>query len=395
MRVGERIDGWTLLGFIGKGGSGEVWSANKGDAPNIALKILWQRKYAGRFLDEIRLYRQLGDRPGILRLVDSYMPDPAQAASGRRPWLAMEIGVPITEHLGRDTDLADVVKAVESYAKTLAGLADENVFHRDIKPSNLYWANDQFAIGDFGIADFPDKAGLTKTGEKLGPANFIAPEMIDYSGEVQSGPADVYSLAKTLWAIATRTRFPPQGELRRDRDSLRLSSHVQGREALMLEALLERATADNPSRRPSMREFAEELFWWGEPQVSARPDLASFREEVARLEEATTVIKQETEQERLGRLYNDALTKAYEKLFNYVKDALESAGLQSHQEPPSTVVNWSPHPDYGGGGGCFSSGIRSLASPWISMKAGVAQRIYRDENREDLEDLKVFCCWRF
>jgi hypothetical protein len=99
MRVGQRIDGWTLLGFIGKGGSGEVWSANKGDAPNVALKILWRRKYAGRFRDEIRLYRQLGDRPGILRLVDSCMPDSTQAESGRRPWLAMEIGTPVTEHL--------------------------------------------------------------------------------------------------------------------------------------------------------------------------------------------------------------------------------------------------------------------------------------------------------
>jgi serine/threonine protein kinase len=390
MRVGERIDGWTLLGFIGKGGSGEVWSANKGDAPNVALKILWRRKYAERFLDEIRLYRQLGDHPGILRLVDSYMPVSSQAESGRRPWLAMEIGVPITEHLGPDADLADVVKAVESYAKTLAGLADENIFHRDIKPSNLYWANDQFAIGDFGIADFPGKAGLTETGEKLGPANYLAPEMIEYSGDVQSGPADVYSLAKTLWAITTRNRFPPQGELRRDRDSLRLSSHVQGREAVMLEALLERATADNAGTRPSMREFAEELFWWGEPQVSTRPDLTSYRDEVARLQEATTIVSQETEDERLGRLYNDAMMQVGEELFNYVKDALESAGLQSIQEGPRTVVNWSPHPDYGGGGSSSSWGIRTLASPWISMKAGVAQRIYREENREDLEDLKVF-----
>ncbi len=214
--------------------------------------------------------------------------------------------------------------------------------------------------------------------------------MIEHSGEVQSGPADVYSLAKTLWAIATRNRFPPQGELRRDRDSLRLSSHIQGREAVMLEALLERATADDPGTRPSMREFAEELFWWSEPHVSARPDLASYREEVARLEEATTIVKQETEHERLGRLYNDALTKVYKKLFNYVKNALESAGLQSTQEPPITVITWSPHPDYGGGGNSSSWGIKSLASPWISMKAGVAQRIYREENREDLEDLKVF-----
>jgi hypothetical protein len=77
-------------------------------------------------------------------------------------------------------------------------------------------------------------------------------------------------------------------------------------------------------------------------------------------------------------------------LFTFVNDALESAGLQKVQEGPRTVGNWSPHPDYGAGGTFGSWGIRSLASPWISLKTGVAQRNYREENREDLEDVKVF-----
>src|SRR6266545_1624170 len=147
MRSGERIDSWTLLRFLGKGGSGEVWIAKDEVGSEVALKILWQQKYVRRFLDEIRLYHQLGNRSGILPLIDSHIPDPAARKSGKRPWLAMEIGTLVISYLGSDPDLTAVVESVKAYAVTLASLAEEQIFHRDIKPSNLYWAADEFAIG--------------------------------------------------------------------------------------------------------------------------------------------------------------------------------------------------------------------------------------------------------
>jgi len=140
----------------------------------------------------------------------------------------MQIGTPIKEYFGSGATFADVARAVTGYADTLSSLADEGIYHRDIKPSNLYWANGSFAIGDFGIADFPDKAGLTQTGNRLGPANFLAPEMIQYAGDISaSGPADVYSLGKTLSALAAGREHPPPGELRRDRPPLRISRYVE------------------------------------------------------------------------------------------------------------------------------------------------------------------------
>jgi serine/threonine protein kinase len=212
---GDRVEQWTLRERFGRGGSGEVWGAEDESGRGVALKILWNKKYTARFLDEIKIYRQLGDRSGILPLIAASLPSDDEARPpGKNLWLAMEIATPLEEYLNVFLTLEITVIAISEIAGTLAALADEGVYHRDIKPSNLYFLDGGFAIGDFGIADFPDKAGITQTGEKLGPANFLAPEMIDYSGEVQSGPADVYSLAKTLWALAASRRFPPPGELR-------------------------------------------------------------------------------------------------------------------------------------------------------------------------------------
>ena len=140
-------------------------------------------------------------------MIDSHIPSRADSKAGAQPWLAMQVATPLTDYLQPGSDLTLVVSAIKGYAHTLAYLADEDIYHRDIKPSNLYWLNGCFAIGDFGIADFPEKSGLTRTGEKLGPANFLAPEMIECSGEVRSGPVDVYSLAKTLWVLVASHKY--------------------------------------------------------------------------------------------------------------------------------------------------------------------------------------------
>ena len=77
----------------------------------------------------------------------------------------MEIATPLEEYLNFALDLEITVIAINEIAGTLAVIANEGIYHRDIKPSNLYWLYGGFAIGDFGIADFPDKTGLTRAGK--------------------------------------------------------------------------------------------------------------------------------------------------------------------------------------------------------------------------------------
>src|SRR5437773_1108380 len=138
MHPGGKVDRWTLLRPLGHGGSGEVWVASDDTGAEVALKVLHSRRYAGRFRDEIRLYRQLGARPGILPLIDAHFPDDGEQRSVGKAWLAMAIGTPVADHLGPTHSLAAVVEAVKTYAETLAALAEEGVHHRDLKPPNLY-----------------------------------------------------------------------------------------------------------------------------------------------------------------------------------------------------------------------------------------------------------------
>jgi serine/threonine protein kinase len=349
---GDRVDKWTLRERFGKGGSGDVWAAEDESGRKVALKILWNKKYRTRFLDEIRLYRSLGDRSGIVPLIDSSLPPDGAQPSGTNIWLAMEPATPLGEYLNAALNLEITVIAVNEIAGTLAALADEGIYHRDIKPSNLYWLDGGFAIGDFGIADFPDKTGLTQAGEKLGPANFLAPEMIEYSGEVQSGPADVYALAKTLWALAASRRFPPPGELRADTDAFRLSSHMTGSRAVMLESLIERSTAHDPTRRPSMHEFSDELSWWLEPEVISKPDLSQYRDEIERIREASRVTRPETDEQRASRLRNEASSLVQQTLFGDLQLMLKSSGLQraGGESGGSKVVAIQPESALNGAG---------------------------------------------
>jgi serine/threonine protein kinase len=153
-------------------------------------------------------------------------------------------------------------KSRRELASTLADLnRHHGVTHRDIKPDNLFWLEGHAMVGDFGIAHHVDNAALTDAGNKAGPWGYIAPEALNNGGVDNWAPADVYSLAKSLWKFATGDPYPPQGTL------LVFERHnclhrVGGKAAFKLARLLEVCTAHNPHDRPSMRVLRDELQCW-------------------------------------------------------------------------------------------------------------------------------------
>lgn len=271
---GARLGRWILVGDkpLGVGGNADVWKAATDDGSQRAIKILKKNNFTdpgrqnklARFIDEIRFLKAEAGRPGVLQLIDANCPD--RPSMQDRPWLVTPIGTPFSNlHSFKPQTLEEVVALFQIAAQTLAGLHAEEKWHRDLKPENLLVVDGRPFIADFGLVDFPGKASITEPTEAMGPRFYMAPEMFENCAETRAGPADVFSLAKSLWVVATQMRFPLEGHLRSDERPLRLSTYAPHSRAPFLDRLIDHCTRHSPNDRPSMLEFADELAAWLNP----------------------------------------------------------------------------------------------------------------------------------
>jgi hypothetical protein len=223
-----------------------------------------------RFVAEIQALEELSDEPGVMRILDSEVPHPGK---GQFPWYVMPQGAPLSK-LRSEVPLDERIAGLASIAETLRAMHDRGYSHRDIKPSNLFVMEDgMYVVGDLGLVGVPEeiRQSLTREGGPLGPANFMAPEMLEYVPGTDARPADVYSLAKSIWALVTKRNYPLPGHLRSDaQESLvALTSEDRARD---LDQLIDAATEHDPSRRPTMAETATELGAWVEAHLGGQDD---------------------------------------------------------------------------------------------------------------------------
>jgi serine/threonine protein kinase len=259
-------------------------SGREGVLKHVSGRDMRRRR---RFYDEAVKMHRMNGTPGILPVWDI---DDTRRDEPR--WYAMPPAQLLDDALGDDGTLRDVVGHIAFLADVLTRLADQDTYHRDIKPANLFWWDGGPVLADFGIAAWGTdssqagaarRASLTRAGEKLGPANFIAPEMRHYNPTDPGKRADVYSLAKTLFVLALPGRgpYPPDGTHHADSEEFSLwetSSPRQipggnARSLAELRHVLEAATAFEPLRRLSMADFRDELHAWlpRYPDVQFRP----------------------------------------------------------------------------------------------------------------------------
>jgi hypothetical protein len=263
VRAGQRYGKWTVAGDrrLGGGGNGEVWRAQTADGRVGAIKVLSARrgregKYRlGRFRDEIAFLIAHPDFPGILPLLDSSICEDLDEP----PWYVMPIARRIQQALGPDPTPGRVVGAVAEIAATLALLADEGVAHRDIKPDNLFELDGRWVVGDFGLVTYPDKDPRTEHGRRLGPVDYMPPEMRRDADRADPGPADVWALAKTLWVLLTSQKLPLPGTHWAAEAAHALRERITFRFAAELDLLLEKATLIEPKARVLMADMAREL----------------------------------------------------------------------------------------------------------------------------------------
>jgi serine/threonine protein kinase len=383
---------WRVLDRIGGGGNGDVYRCKGQDGAEAAIKVLKRgrdRRHdrMPRFRNEIRFLESRRNYPGVLPMLDHLLPnDPAEPS-----WYVMPIATPLLEVLGEAPEFPGVVDAIGHIADTLARLAAEGVAdpdlgrgHRDIRPENLFQLNGEWVIGDFGLVKYPalpEEERITRQGRPLGPYDFMAPEMRRDADTARPEPADVYSLAKTLWSVATGERYPPPGELRSDRPE-RLSAHLDDQRATLLEPLLERCTLHDPAARPAMREVAEELAYWSmPPAVPVEADLSGYSTEVDRLRKVAMATRDETEIERLMGLFSDAEMHVHSDLLRPLIADLEGTGLRNFGSPPRDMDDGALPRRYASSISQFCLGVETYASPCLAVRGGVFLR------RNDFRDI--------
>ena len=282
LRQGARFGKWILNEKLGQGGNGAVWLAESETKQSVAIKFLksnfldysadpveqeLRQRRTQRFKDEIDFLWSHKGFEGILPIVDSYLPD--NPTRTNRPWFATELGVPVTVWIEKQGErLSSAVSVVCSLAHTLSKLHGQMKFHRDIKPDNILMLNGEPKLGDFGLVDFPGKSEITDRIEMLGPRFYIAPEMLIDAEDVDGGPADVYSLAKTLWVLGTGYSYPIPGEQRITEPALTLSEYVDHPRSKSLDVLMYAATRHSPSARISMSTLHAQLDAWSSPDSS-------------------------------------------------------------------------------------------------------------------------------
>ena len=276
---GELIGRYLVLGTLGAGGMGIVYSAYDPELDRkVAIKLLAAQGQEGarvRMLREAQAMAQL-DHPNVVRIYDVGTRD-------EQVFIAMEHvdGGTAKEWLEQPRPWREIVRVFEDVARGLAAAHAAGLVHRDVKPSNILLGKDGRArVTDFGVvrrADGPDEppaanvpddaavsaAGgalatpLTQAGTVVGTPFYMAPEQL--AGDPADARTDQYAFCVSLYEALYGTHpYPklPDGERDTRLAEPPADSPVPGR----IYRVLARGLAEARDQRfPSMAALLEAL----------------------------------------------------------------------------------------------------------------------------------------
>lgn len=266
---------YQVLDCIGSGGMASVYRAmDVMLGRSVAIKMM-RAGLEGTSLrsarSETAVLASLS-HPSLVTLFDAHV------EPGGPEFLVMELvdGPTLGERL-RQAPLTSRETALlgAELADALHVVHEAGIVHRDVKPSNVLLAPSsspgrsfRAKLADFGVAFLLGEARVTSPGMVIGTLGYLAPEQL--RGEAPSPASDVYSLGLVLLEALTGTRvFPSHGAAEalatRHAGPVEIPSGVPEDWA----ALLRRMTADDPVRRPSALQVAQQA-----EELAARPDLA-------------------------------------------------------------------------------------------------------------------------
>ena len=264
---------YSFIEEIGSGGNAKVFKVKDDSGQEYALKQLHKsalhcvneltpryKEMRLRFIDEITTISENYDSvEGIIPILEF---------SKKGFWYTMPLAEPIITHITtHSSSPQEIVAGMVEICDTLSALHIKGISHRDIKPNNIYYYNNRYYIGDFGLVDLPDgDNNLTRSDKGLGAIFTIAPEMKRDPKNADGKKADVYSLAKTLWMLLTLEEKGFEGtyDFFDPKHSLREFNDLSKYHLVELEELLHAATNNTPELRPPINDFKQKLLKWME-----------------------------------------------------------------------------------------------------------------------------------
>ena len=260
------LQGYTIQRILGRGGAAVVYLALQESLDRrVAVKVL------RRDVEDPKVWREFRREAHTIARLSSHPHVVTVYTAGRSA-----IGQPylVTEFLDRGS-LGDVIAAegpmrpVEvasvgvAVADALTVAHEAGILHRDVKPGNVLLGHDgRIKLGDFGIARLLVGQSAATTDQIAFTPEHVAPEVLRNEPD---GPwSDVYGLASTL-ATALIGAPPLQ---QRPAEGMQaflarkvlapppiLDAHVP----TVLAGPISRALDPQPSRRPSVTEFRDQL----------------------------------------------------------------------------------------------------------------------------------------
>ncbi len=210
LNEGKEIKDYTLKRFLGRGGFGEVWLAEKkieiaDKKVPFALKFISDNTYGisdySSVKREINTWIDACGNKNIISVQDGFIYEnffvivSEYANNGSlRQWLR--------EHGGKSPGLEKTVEIMGGILDGLTHLHAQNIIHRDLKPENVLLKGDVPCIADFGVSRIVEttsleisQAGTNTAGSPL----YMSPESFE---RIKPAPhIDIWSAGVMLFEM--------------------------------------------------------------------------------------------------------------------------------------------------------------------------------------------------
>ena len=267
---------WEIIEHIASGGKGDVYRAHQKNLErNVALKVIspdfLDDQEGDMALEEERFRREVQAmaqirHPNVLQVFDY---DIADVEGKKIEYIVMEYlpnstlrSVMPLEGIGYSrqavarwiTDyFLPVLEGIESVHKS-------GIVHRDIKPENILMDGVIPKVADFGLAQMPQKQGLTQSYDVLGTIFYMPKEQFEDGASVDAR-ADVYSLGRILYEAITGKITNAKKNIFKQVGLVPLQSTDTAAVFFsQLDLIIRQATAEEPQQRtPSVLELRTSL----------------------------------------------------------------------------------------------------------------------------------------